>query len=289
MNAVALGPAAGTPVSRATALRRAVRFHWCHLAALRSTWILLAVVAAFGLLAGAATPLEVENGEAPTVWSVVTGIQLDAVSLQLPLAALLLLPLATGPVTTEFGRGAARTTWLTLADRRTAYQAKLLLGGAIGAVAALGGALLTGLAGMAALAVGGYDQPDWGRTVPGVLGYVLFMACWPVIATATAVLVRDRVATALLLVLWPLIGERLAGLLLRFVPGLGGITDWLPFAAGRAALAAGSHLQPEDGRAMTDALVGSGLSPAAGAAVLLAFTAVLAYAGLRAYRAGDGG
>ncbi|MFE0422075.1 hypothetical protein [Streptomyces sp. NPDC058953] len=287
MTSTALTPATGTPVTRATALRRAVHYHWRHLAALRSTWILLGSVAALSLLAGAGTPLGVGDGEAPTGWGTVTAVQLDAVSLQLPPAALLVLTLATGPVATEFGRGAARTTWLTLADRRTAYHARLLLGAGIGAVTALGGAMVTMLASTVSLALGGYDQPHWGRAVPGLLGYTLFMICWPVIATATAVLVRNRVGTVLLLVLWPLIGERLAGALLGLVPGLDAVTGRLPFAAGRAALAAGSHLQPEDGRTLTDALVGSDLSPAAGAAVFLAFAAVMAYAGLRAYRTHD--
>ncbi|MEW1551834.1 hypothetical protein [Streptomyces tsukubensis] len=285
MTRTALTPVAGTPVTKTTAMRRAVHYQWRHLAALRSTWILLGSIAALSLLAGASAATGVKTGEAPTAWSTVTAIQLDAVSLQLPLAALLLLPLATGPIATELSRGTARTTWLTLADRPTAFNAKLLLGAALGALTALGGTLLTAISTTAALAIGERDQPAWNQALPGILGYVLFMTCWPVIATSAAALVRNRVTAALLLVLWPLLGERLAGILLRLVPGFDSVTDWLPFAAGRAAMAAGSDTQSETDRAMTEALVGSSLSAGTGATVLIAFTATMALAGTKAYLA----
>ncbi|MFD3701404.1 hypothetical protein ACFWUZ_35810 [Streptomyces sp. NPDC058646] len=271
------------PVTRTTALRRAIRYEWRHLAALRSTWVLLGAVAALSLLAGLTAPVGLQAGKAPSTWSMVTAFQLDAISMQLPLSALLLLPLATGPVATEFSRGTARTTWLTLASRRTAFLAKITVGGALGALTTLVGTLLVTLSATISLALTGKAQPAWTQTLSGVLGYTIFMTCWPVIAASVVALVRSRIAAALLLVLWPLLGERIAGLLLRLVPGLDALAGWLPFGAGRAAMAASADTLPEADRALVETFVGSNLSTGAGTAVFIGFTVVIAAAGAWSY------
>ncbi|MGA5220241.1 hypothetical protein ACPCAE_29790 [Streptomyces cinereoruber] len=279
-------PSSGTllaPATRGEALRRAVRYEWRHLAALRSTWILLGVVAALSLAAGLTAPFGLEAGEAPSFWTLVTAFQMDAISMQLPLSALILLPTATGPVATEITRGAARTTWLTLADRPTAFAAKLLVGSVLGALTALGGAALVVLSAAAALTVTGYGYPDWSRTLPGLLGYTFFMTCWPVIAASVVALVRSRVAAALLLVLWPLLGERITGILLDFVPGLDALAGRLPFGAGRAAMAPGVDSLPETDRVLVEAFVGSDLSAGTGAAVFAGFTVTVATIGAWSY------
>ncbi|MFH8616201.1 hypothetical protein ACH4E8_14150 [Streptomyces sp. NPDC017979] len=213
-----------------------------------------------------------------------TAVQLDAVTLQIPLSAILLLPLATGPITTELTRGTARTTWLTLADRPTAFCGKLLISAALGGAGALVGAALTALAMTTTLALTGRPHPVWGQTLPSLLGYTLFMICWPVIATSVAALVRNRAATAMLLVLWPLLGERITALLLR-VARLDVLAGWLPFGAGRAAMAEGADTLPQTDRPLVDTLVGSDLSAGPGAALFLAFTVVAAVVGARSYRA----
>ncbi|MFD7262677.1 hypothetical protein [Streptomyces sp. NPDC059874] len=272
-----------TPATRATALRRAVRYEWRHVSALRSTWILLGAIAALSLMAGVTAPIGLKSGMAPSSWSMVTAFQMDAISMQIPLSALLLLPLATGPVATEFSRGAARTTWLTLAGRRTAFAAKLMVGGTLGALSALGGTVLVATSATVALAVSGKTQPQWVQTLPGLLGYTLFMTCWPVIAASVVALVRNRVAAALLLVLWPLLGERVAGILLRLAPGFEALAGRLPFGAGRAAMAAGVDRLPEADRALVEAFVGSDLSTGTGTAVFIGFTTVMAALGAWSY------
>ncbi len=273
----------GVPVTRTTAMQRAIRYEWRHLSALRSTWILLGAIAALSLAAGLTAPIGPEAGTAPSTWSMVTTFQMDAISMQLPLSALLLLPLATGPVATEFSRGTARTTWLTLASRRTAFTSKLVVGGALGALSALGGTALVALSATVSLALSGRAQPNWVQTLPGLLGYAIFMTCWPVIAASVVALVRNRVAAALVLVLWPLLGERIAGLLLRFVPGVEALAGWLPFGAGRAAMAASADTLPEADRALVDAFVGSDLSAGAGTAVFIGFTVAIAVLGALSY------
>ncbi|MFG2987469.1 hypothetical protein ACGFYQ_40725 [Streptomyces sp. NPDC048258] len=279
-------PALDTTViqaTRATALRRALRYEWRHVSALRSTWILLGAVAALSLVAGLTSPIGLDPGTAPSSWSMTTAFQMDAISMQIPLSALLLLPLATGPVATEFSRGTARTTWLTLASRRTAFAAKITLGGALGALSALGGTVLVASSATIALAVSGKAQPNWAQTLPGLLGYTIFMTCWPVIAASVVALVRSRVSAALLLVLWPLLGERIAGVLLRLAPGLEALAGRLPFGAGRAAMAARVDTLPEADRALVEAFVGSDLSTGTGTAVFIGFTTVMAALGAWSY------
>ncbi|MFD7140143.1 hypothetical protein [Streptomyces sp. NPDC059919] len=129
----------------------------------------------------------------------------------------------------------------------------------------------------------GKAQPAWTQTPPGLLGYTLFLACWPVIAASVVALVRNRVAAALLLVIWPLLGERLAGLLLQLVPGLEALAGRLPFGAGRAVMAAGADALPEADRAAVDAFVGSDLSTGTGTAVFIGFTVALAALGAWSY------
>jgi hypothetical protein len=270
------------PTPIATAFRRAVRYEWRHLTALRSTWILLAVVAVLSCVNGAVLVVGLEPGEAPSVATVASALQFDGTASQLPLSALLMLPFATGPVTTDLARGVARTTWLTVGGRATAFGAKIAVGAAVGASVALVSVALGVLCGAVALAVGGAGQPDWSATAGPVLVYILFMACWPMIGASVAALVRNRVAAALALVLWPLIGERIVGLLLGKIPGLGGVGDWLPFAAARAALSDLDAVPPDE-RGFMAAMIGSDLSSATGLAVFCTFTAAIVAAGTYVY------
>ncbi|MGW7330373.1 hypothetical protein ACWGIU_17620 [Streptomyces sp. NPDC054840] len=124
-----------------------------------------------------------------------------------------------------------------------------------------------------ALALSGKAQPAWAQTLSGVLGYTIFMTCWPVIAGSVAALVRSRIAAVLLLVLWPVLGEHIAGFPLRFVPGLDTLAGWLPFGAGRAAMAASADTLLEADRALVQTFIGSELSAGAGTTVFIGFTA----------------
>lgn len=109
------------------------------------------------------------------------------------------------------------------------------------------------------------------------------MTCWPVIAASVVAIVRSRVAAALLLILWPLLGERIAGILLGLVPGLDTFAGRLPFGAGRAAMAGGADALPDADRVLVEALVGSDLSAGTGAAVFSGFTIVVGALGAWSY------
>jgi len=202
--------------------------------------------------------------------------------------ALLLIAIGTGPVSTDLARGAARTTWLTLASRTTAFGAKIGVGAALTAAVAAASALSAGAAGALSLALAGLPQPAWGQTLPALLRFVLVMACWPVVAGSVAALVRNRAGTVLVLVVWPLIAERLTGLLLGRLTGADGLGGWLPFAAARAAMAG----SPDGAATAEDAafartMLGSDLTPWAGLTVYCLFTVALAVAGAWAYRRRD--
>ncbi|MEU5810930.1 hypothetical protein [Streptomyces sp. NPDC047718] len=272
------------PAQSTTALRRAVAYEWHHLRGLRSTWILLSVAAALAIGNGASLLLVSEAESAPSPAAVADALQWSPTATQLPMLALLLITLGTSSVSTDLARGAARTTWLTAPSRTTAFAAKLCVAALLVSATAVGTALIAGATGASALALSGLPQPAWGQAVPALLRFVLVMACWPVLAGSVAALVRNRAATVLALVLWPLIIERLSGMLLGRLLNIDGLHEVLPFAAARAAMSGA----PDTASHVTDAgftqtLIGSGLDPWTGLIVHLLFAIAVAAAGAWAY------
>lgn len=114
------------------------------------------------------------------------------------------------------------------------------------------------------------------------LRFALWMGCWALLCPALVSLVRSRIIPVLFLCMWPLLGERLAGGALGWLPGLDGIGGWLPFAAGRAMLTDVSAY-PEDDRPFAQALVGSPLPTGTATAVFCLYTALIAAVGCWAY------
>ncbi|MGW6564220.1 hypothetical protein [Streptomyces sp. NPDC054975] len=274
--------------SAARALRRAAAYEWRHLRGLPSTWILLAAVAVLAVGNGVALLLSADPNVAPTPAAAADALQWSPAATQMPMLAFLLMAIATGPVSTDLARGAARTTWLTAASRTTAYAAKLGVGAVLAASVAAASVLLAGVAGALSLALAGMPQPAWGQALPALLRFVLVMACWPVVAGAVAALVRNRAGTVLILVAWPLAAERLAGLLVGRLLDVEGLGGWLPFAAARAAMAGApdGSLTADDAE-FAQAMLGSDLGPGAGLAVYGVFTLLLGLTGAWAYRRRD--
>ncbi|MCY0947831.1 hypothetical protein [Streptomyces antarcticus] len=147
------------PVSRAQALLRACRYEWRHLSGLRSTWVLLGVVALLSLLTGITVLLDLDtiHGTSPSAMADV--IAWTPLATQIPALCFFVLILGTGPVSTELVRGAARTTWLSANGRSTAYFAKCTVGFLTGAGVAAGSALLGGLSSAAVLAAKDVPSP----------------------------------------------------------------------------------------------------------------------------------
>ncbi|MFC8341783.1 hypothetical protein ACFUJX_32830 [Streptomyces rubiginosohelvolus] len=275
-------------VGRADAFRRACRYEWRHLTALRSTWILVGVIAALSVLSGITVLLELDDRRSVSSPRVADVIAWTPLALQIPGLCFFVLVLATGPVSTDLVSGAARTTWLAVNGRATAYGAKCAVGFAVGAAVAAVSAVLGALSCAVSLALAEASQPVWAEVLAPAARFVGWMGCWALLCLALVALLRNRILPVLLLVLWPLLGERLAGAMLGYVPGLDGAGNWMPFAAGRAMLTDVSAY-PADERSFAQALVGSQLPTPVAVAVFCLFTAAVAAAGSWAYCRRDAG
>ncbi|MFI5549159.1 hypothetical protein [Streptomyces sp. NPDC051738] len=275
---------ASTPrtVPAGEALRNACRYEWRHLTALRSTWVLLSVVAALSLLTGPGLLIDLDRTHPIGAASMGDVLAWAPMTTQIPMLCFFVLVLGTGPVSTDLVRGAARTTWLAVNGRRTAYLAKSVVGFLVGAGVAATSALVGGVSAAAVLAVSGAPQPAWSAVVVPVLRFVLWMGCWALLCMALVALMRNRTMAVVALCLWPVLGERLAGLLLGYVPGLDGVGDWLPFTVGRAMLTDLSAFAGDE-RSFAEAMVGSDVSTPVALLVFLLYTAALTAAGYWAY------
>lgn len=270
------------PVAPAEAFRRACRYEWRHLAGLRSTWILLGVVAVLSLLTGITVLLDLDEDRPVSAATMADVIAWTPLATQVPALCFFLLVLGTGPVSTDLVRGGARTTWLAVNGRLTAYVAKCLVGFLVAAATAAGSALLGAFSSATVLAVNGAPQPEWNGVLVPTLRFTLWMGCWALLCLALVSLVRSRIVPVLILCMWPLIVERLVGGALGYLPGLDGVGDWLPFAAGRAMLTDVSAY-PADDRPFAQALVGSHLSSGTATLVFCLYTAAIAAVGCWAY------
>ncbi|MER7055499.1 MULTISPECIES: hypothetical protein [unclassified Streptomyces] len=271
-----------TAIGPTEAFRRACRYEWRHLTALRSTWILLGVVTVLSVLTGTTVLLDLDKQHTVSSATVADVIAWTPLSLQIPALCFFVLVLGTGPVSTDLVSGAARTTWLTVNGRGTAYGAKCVVGLTVGAGVAAASALLGAISCSVALAMADASQPAWSEVLWPAARFVGWMGCWALLCLAMVALLRSRIVPVLILVLWPLLGERIAGALLGYVPGLDGVGEWLPFAAGRAMLTDVSAYSDEE-RSFAQALVGSHLPTSAATAVFFLYTVAFTAAGWWAY------
>jgi ABC-2 type transport system permease protein len=162
----------------------------------------------------------------------------------------------------EYRHGTVADTLLTTPRRRPVIAAKLVVGAALGlAVGAVSSLASVGIAAVlypvegATFPVG--DGDVW-LTLAGALVYTSLFA---VIGVALGALVRHQVVAVSLTLAWFAVVEHT---LVNLAPDIG---RWLPVAAGQAVV-----------RTPLDGL----LSPLAGAAVLAAYAAAIAVAGVRA-------
>ncbi|MEV6649228.1 hypothetical protein [Streptomyces sp. NPDC051219] len=273
-------------VSARESFRNACRYEWRHLAGLRSTWILLGVVVALSLLTGPGLLLDLDTKRVISAPSMGDVLAWTPMTTQIPALCFFVLVLGTGPMSTDLVRGAAQTTWLAVNGRRTAYQAKCAVGFLVGAGVAGMSALVGALSAALALAVMGAPQPIWGEVLLPVSRFILWMGCWALLCMALVALMRNRIIPVVMLCLWPVLAERLVGALLGYVPGLEGVGDWLPFAAGRAMLTDVSAFTGDD-RSFAGTMVGSDLSMPMALVVFCLYTAVITVVGHWAYCRGD--
>lgn len=234
--------AAGFNPSRGEVWWRACRYEARHLAALRSTWILLGIVGLLAVWVPVAAPFIVESSKDTTDPMLVESVQWTPSLMQMPTLGFYLLVLATGPVSAELMRGGARTTWLTAASRSYAFWSKCAVGAATGVAVSVVTALLE-VGGLAVVATAkGIHQPLWGQLMAAAVRLAVWMACWMVLCASVSALLRNRVGPVLVLLLVPSLGERILGALSSQIPGLdlSAMGDWLPFAAGQSMLSDGA-------------------------------------------------
>ncbi len=271
-----------TVVTAQEAFLRACRYEWRHLAGLRSTWVLLAVVAALSLATGLTLMIEPDTEHAIAPASMADFLAWTPTATQIPSLCFFVLVLGTGPVATDLVRGAARTTWLAANGRHTAYRAKCAVGFLVGTGTAASSALLGAFSASLVLATAGAPQPSWGEVLWPTVRFTLWMGCWALWCMALVALMRNRLGPVVVLCLWPLLGERMVGGLLGFVPGLGGVADWLPFAVGRAMLTDVASFTGDD-RSFAETMVGSDVPTSTAMLVFLLYTLGITAAGHWAY------
>lgn len=183
-------------------------------------WCLLAIaVAALGF---AVINSLTENGKGASTGGALLGASIG-MSVFMVLAAL--------SVTTEYRFGTIRSTLLAAPRRASVLVAKTVLVAALGLVvgAVVGLAafyLAKGLAQSPILPLELSTGDQWRQ----VLGYGPTFAIAGVIAVAVGTILRQSAGAVAILLLWPLLIERLFTL----IPGVGdSFGPWLPFAAGQ--------------------------------------------------------
>jgi ABC-2 type transport system permease protein len=167
----------------------------------------------------------------------------------------------------EYRHGTAADTFLTTPRRNRVAAAKLTLGAGVGAAAGV----ITSLAclGIATLlyelegATFPLGEPEVWAILAGALAYTMLFA---ILGVALGVLIRNQVLAISAALAWLAVIEHT---LVTLVPDIG---RWLPVAAGQAMV-----------RTNLDDL----LSPVAGTAVLTAYAAAIAVAGIRVATARD--
>ncbi|MBH1939072.1 hypothetical protein I5Q34_33255 [Streptomyces sp. AV19] len=262
--------------------RRAIQYEWRRLSALRSLWLVAGLITLLGV--GNGVDIGLHGGKAGySLAAVADTLQFSPLASQAPMAAFLLFPLGMSAIGVEYSHRMARTTFLTLSSRRTAYVAKVVVPSVVAAATTLGAALLGLVTGCVVLALRGDALPDLAGLAMPLLSLTVVMLCWPTLAAGLTALTRRRGAVLAFLLLWPVIVERLAGLALEQVPGLNGVRNYLPFAAARAAL---HNLRDESGgpdAGFDQALLGSNAHPAIGMTIFCLFTVLVAVGGGLAY------
>jgi ABC-2 type transport system permease protein len=162
----------------------------------------------------------------------------------------------------EYRHGTAADTFLTSPQRHRVVVAKLAVGAGLGlAVGVVTSLTSVGVAALVYDAEGAtfpLDDAEVWLTLAGTLAYTALFA---VLGIALGALVRDQVVAVAGALAWLAVVEHT---LVNLVPDLG---RWLPAAAGQAAV-----------RTPLDGL----LSPLAGTALLAAYTALFAVAGIGA-------
>ncbi|MDR1999142.1 MAG: hypothetical protein LBQ06_04260 [Frankiaceae bacterium] len=200
-----LGPASAKLDVKPVTFARQVRSEWHKMWALRSTWIIMAIVVVImGLFAAliahfAFDPTKPHPEIAPS----------DAVTRGLNLAGVAFIAFACMAMTGEYSSGLIRST-LTAEPRRTVvFAAKATV---VGLIAAIVGIVCVAvnyvLVSLFFPSGTSLDLGTWSDVRP-LVGLVLFLVLWSVIALSIGTLLRNTAAAIAIILCWILVAENL--------------------------------------------------------------------------------
>jgi ABC-2 type transport system permease protein len=267
----------------------ALRYEWVRLRTLRSTWWLTGVALTLYLFSGLNAlfqrPAAPDGGGTLSADFLGTSATLGAEITLVPVIGVLAAFVGLFAFGHEFRYATIRVTLVALPDRRRVFCAKAL----VTAAWALG----IGVAGVALVLLLAFANPwqavtasslAWEPFGRAVCCHLALLVLWDLAGLSVACLVRNLPAAVALLLVWPLLVEKMLALLLRTVSALHPIAflaPLLPFGAGERSVAV---LLPAGASGL---LSGGDLGPLDGLGVFAGFVLVLAVISLVAFRRAD--
>jgi ABC-2 type transport system permease protein len=260
----------------------ALRYEWVRLRTLRSTWWLLGISLALGVVIGGLIGWASRSADAPDGNEIVAAALTSGSAFSgIPLPAVLIGLVGVFALGHEYRYGTIRSTLLAVPRRQVALAAKVVMVSGWAVLVAIA-QMIVGWVAAAAVGQGDFTGIDVGWDPAGrvALGFVVLMLLWGLVGMALAGLFRNVPGAIVVLLVVPLVVETILFGVLVFVSALEpirGLAAYLPFSAGRRlvstatmgtdeGLPAGFHeLSPLDG----------GITFAIFAAILFTICAVL--------------
>lgn len=265
-----------------------LRYEWMRLRTLRSTWWLTATALTLYLLSGLNALFQRPASPGGGILSadfIGTSATLGAEITLVPVIGVLGAFIGLFAFGHEFRYATIRLTLVALPNRWRVFVAK--------AVVTAAWALGIAVVGLALVVLFAFANPwqqvtsaslAWEPFGRAVCAHLALVVLWDLAAVSLACLVRNLPAAVALLLVWPLLLEKILALLLRTVSALHPIAflaPLLPFGAGERSVAV---LLPTGGSGL---LSGGDLGPLGGLGVFAVFVLALAGVSLAAFRRAD--
>lgn len=202
-----------------------LRAEWIKLHTVRSHWVLAALAFAFPVVVTLLTAGLADAGgaEADLVAAVAAGTSLVSGMLWGVIGAL--------AVAGESTHGTLRVTFAAVPQRRRVLMAKVLVIGAVSALAVAAGLVVSVVGGSTIAASRDLDVSVAGEARAALFGTVALAVLLTWLGTGIGLVIRTTPAAVAVFVLWPLLAENLVGGLLILAFGTGS-TRFLPYSAG---------------------------------------------------------
>jgi ABC-2 type transport system permease protein len=202
-----------------------LRAEWIKLHTVRSHWVLAVVALAFPLVVTLLTAglADADAADANLVAAVAAGTSLVSAMLWGVIGAL--------AVAGESAHGTLRVTFAAVPQRRRVLLAKVLVIGAVAALAVAAGLAASVLGGATIATSRDLDVAVAGEAEAALAGTVALAVLLAWLGAGIGMVIRTTPAAVAVFVLWPLLAENLVGGLLLLAFGEGA-TRFLPYNAG---------------------------------------------------------